>query len=124
MNQTQFSIIEVSLMESEHSIQKKIELVVSQHHCHIFRANVGKIRTPDGRFFTTGLPSGYPDLHGWRDWDHQAFYIEVKNATGKPRPDQIAFHKMLMKFNVIHGIARNTDDALKIVENGLVGYGY
>lgn len=111
-------------MESEHSIQKKIELALSQHQCHVFRANVGKIRTPDGRFFTTGLPSGYPDLHGFRNVDGKMFYIEVKTKTGKLRDDQIAFHNMLMSYNIIHGVARSVKDALMIVDGGLCGYGY
>ncbi|MCZ3587483.1 VRR-NUC domain-containing protein, partial [Lactobacillus gasseri] len=53
-----------------------------------------------------------------------AFYIEVKNATGKPREDQIRFHHMLTSHNIIHGIARSVDDARMIVEGGLVGYGF
>lgn len=77
------------MSESEHSIQSKIQIELSKHGCTVFRANVGKMRTPDGRFFSTGLPSGFPDLSGFRWIDGKAFYIEVKNATGKPREDQI-----------------------------------
>lgn len=111
-------------MESEHSVQKQIETVVSRHHCTIFRANVGKVLTTDKRWFDTGLPKGHPDLYGFRWIDCQVFYIEVKNEKGKLRPDQIRFHKMLMSHNVIHGVARSAKDALMIVEGGLVGYGY
>lgn len=110
--------------KSEHQIQLEIQLALSKHHCTVFRANVGKIRTPDGRWFTTGLPSGYPDLHGFRWVDNQIFYIEVKNYKGKPRPDQIRFHKFLQSHHVIHGIARSAEDALMIVDGGLCGYGY
>lgn len=112
------------MSESEHSIQSKILIELSKHGCRAFRANVGKMRTPDGRFFSTGLPSGYPDLHGFRCIDGKAFYIEVKTATGKPREDQIRFHHMLTSYNIIHGIARSVDDARMIVEGGLVGYGF
>lgn len=114
----------MSSTESEHSIQSKIMVALSKHHCSVFRANVGKIRTPDGRFFTTGLPNGYPDLHGFRWIDGKIFYIEVKDAKGKPRPDQILFHKMLTSHNIIHGIARSPEDALMIVDGSLVGYGF
>ena len=112
------------MVESEHSIQSKIQVELSKHHCTVFRANVGKMRTPDGRFFSTGLPSGYPDLSGFRWIDGKAFFIEVKDAKGKPRPDQIQFHKMLQSHNIIHGIARSVDDALRIVNNREVGYGF
>lgn len=110
--------------ESEHSIQKQIQLALSKHQCTIFRANVGKIHTPDGRFFSTGLPSGFPDLFGFRWTDGKIFFIEVKNAKGRPRADQVVFHKMLQSHNIIHGIARSTHDALMIVDGGIVGYGF
>lgn len=35
------------------------------------------------------------------------FFVEVKNAHGKPRQDQIHFHQQLMRDDVIHGIARS-----------------
>lgn len=44
--------------------------------------------------------------------------------TGRPRPDQIKFHDFLTKHRVIHGIARSPEDAVKIVKEGSVGYGF
>ncbi|MGQ5708811.1 VRR-NUC domain-containing protein [Lactobacillus sp. PSON] len=111
-------------MKSEHQIQNEIRVVLSQNKCTVFRANVGSVKLPDGRWFTTGLPKGFPDLFGIRWSDNQTFFIEVKNATGKPRADQVRFHEFLKSHNVIHGIARSSEDALKIVQCGLVGYGY
>lgn len=111
-------------LKSEHAIQNEIQVALSKHQCTVFRANVGKIHTPDGRFFSTGLPSGFPDLFGFRWTDGKIFFIEVKNAKGKPRPDQIVFHKMLQSHNIIHGIARSVHDALMIVDGGIVGYGF
>lgn len=108
----------------EHRIQKDIVAVLRLHRCTVFRGNVGKVRTPDGRFFSTGLPNGFPDLVGYRWVDNQIFFIEVKSKTGKPSEDQIRFHESLQSHNVIHGIARSVDDALKIVNEGLVGYGF
>ena len=69
---------------SEHSIQSQIQVELSKHHCTVFRANVGKVRTPDGRFFSTGLPSGYTDLSGFRWVDgkgHKAMIVldEINN---------------------------------------------
>lgn len=110
--------------KSEHAIQNEIQLELSKHKCTIFRVNVGKVRLNDGRFFTTGLPSGFPDLMGFRWTDGRVFFIEVKNAKGKVRPDQNVFHKMLASHDIIHGVARNVHDALMIVDGGLVGYGY
>lgn len=111
-------------MLSEHEIQSQIMIAVSAHQCSIFRTNVGSVKTADGRWFKTGLPNGYPDLTGFRWSDNQIFFLEIKNAKGRPRPDQLRFHRFLMQHHCIHGIARSTDDALKIIDNGLVGYGF
>lgn len=108
----------------EQKIQNDIRVALSKSKCTVFRVNVGSVRTPDGRFFSAGVPSGHPDLYGFRWSDNQVFYIEVKNERGKPREDQVKFHKMLQSHNVIHGICRSTDDALKVVTDGLIGYGF
>lgn len=105
-------------------IQKNIIEILTFNRCSVFRGNVGKVRTPDGRFFSTGLPNGFPDLFGWRWSDKQIFFIEVKAPHGAIRQDQLAFHADLMHRKVIHGIARSPEDALKIVKQGLIGYGY
>ena len=111
-------------MLSEHKIQNDIRIALSRHQCTVFRVNVGSVKTPDGRFFSAGVPEGHPDLYGWRWADNRIFYIEVKNERGRPRKDQIRFHKFLQSRNVIHGIARSPEDAIKIVKEGLVGYGF
>lgn len=112
------------IMQSEHAIQSAILVAVSQHHCSIFRTNVGTVRTADGRIFSAGPPSGFPDLTGFRWSDGKIFFLEIKNAKGRPRQDQIRFHKMLTSHHIVHGIARSVDDALKIIDEGLVGYGF
>lgn len=112
-------------MDSEHLIQQKIQLYITQNNLGCcFRANVGSVKQADGRWFSTGLPNGYPDLHGTRWIDNQSYFIEVKSPTGKIRDDQMRFHQFLMQHKVIHGIARSVDDAKMIIQGGLVGYGY
>lgn len=111
-------------MTAEHKIQNDIRVALSKHRCTVFRVNVGSVKTPDGRFFSAGVPSGHPDLYGFRWSDHQVFYIEVKNEKGKPRADQVRFHEMLASHGIIHGICRSADDALKVVTDGLIGYGF
>lgn len=108
----------------EQKIQNDIRVALSKSKCTVFRVNVGSVRTQDGRFFSAGVPAGHFDLYGYRWSDNQIFYIEVKNERGRPRKDQIRFHKFLQSHNVIHGICRSPEDAVKIVTRGLVGYGF
>lgn len=135
-------LVVILMQKSEHRIQQEIELALSKHHCTVFRTNVGQGflitfkqiigKTANGNYivkaplhhFSAGLPKGHPDLYGFRWVDNQVFYIEVKNAIGKPSEDQIRFHNFLQSHNVIHGIARSAKEALMIVDGGLVGYGY
>lgn len=111
-------------MLSEHYIQSQIMVAVSKHHCSVFRTNVGTVKTADGRIFSAGPPAGFPDLTGFRWSDGKIFFLKIKNAKGHPRKDQIRFHRFLTKHGVIHGIAKSVDDALKIIDESLVGYGY
>jgi len=103
-------------MTAEHKIQNDIRVAVSQHGCTIFRANVGKVKMDNGKWFDTGLPKGYPDLFGFRHSDGKLFFIEVKNEVGRLRSDQIKFAHAIRKYPVLYGVARSVDDAIEIVE--------
>ena len=69
-------------MTEEHRIQNEIRLALSDS-CVIFRVNVGQVRTPDGRYFDTGVPQGFSDLFGFRKSDGTAVFIEVKTPKGR-----------------------------------------
>lgn len=107
----------------EHRIQNDIIRALRFNRCWVDRANSGMIKTEKGNYFK-GMQPGTPDLIGYRFKDRQIFFIEVKAPKGRIRPDQLAYHQDLMHRHVIHGIARSIDDALKIVREGLIGYGY
>lgn len=89
----------------------------------IFRINVGGGKLANGAYFDTGVQPGFPDLFGF-DKQGYIFFIEVKNEKGRPRPDQIQFHVMLASKGITHGIARSSEDALKIINEHLCGYGF
>ena len=101
-------------MKSEADVQNLIRLALNPY-ATIFRTNVGKVKTIDGRWFDTGLPPGYPDLCGFRKSDGKMIFIEVKNEKGKLRDDQKKFAKFLEGFPVLYGVARSGEDAIKIV---------
>lgn len=104
-------------MTQEHIIQNEIRLTLAET-CIIFRMNVGKGMTYDGRHFETGVPKGFSDLFGFRKSDGKAVFIEVKTATGKPSEEQKHFLDSMRKNGAIAGICRCVGDAEKLINGG------
>ena len=102
-------------MTEEHSIQNKIRAAISPYTI-VFRANVGKVKTPDGRFFDTGLPPGFPDLFGFRKSDGKMFFIEVKTPSGRISDAQRNFINQMQNFGAIAGVCRSEENALVLLE--------
>mgnify|MGYP002719547134 CR=1 FL=1 len=102
-------------MSTEQDIQNKIRLELSKVGI-VFRANVGKVKMKDGRWFDTGLPKGFSDLFGFRKSDGRMFFIEVKNEKGRASKEQLHFLKVMKENGALTGIARSPEDALKILE--------
>lgn len=100
-------------MTEEHRIQNEIRLALADT-CMIFRVNVGKGYTKDGRYFDTGVPVGFSDLFGFRKSDGRAIFIEVKMAKGKPSKEQIKFLETMRKYGAISGICRSAEEAVKL----------
>ena len=99
---------------SEHDIQNAIRLELSKHGFCVFRTNVGKVKTADGRWFDTGLPRGFADLTAVKDG--RVYFLEVKTETGKIRPEQEKFLAVMRdRYGCVTGIVRSVDDALELV---------
>jgi len=109
----------MTIKGAEAAIQDSIRVALAQAGYIVFRTNVGKVKTADGRFFDTGLPSGFPDLMGYKPDNGRIFFIEVKTPIGHRRKDQVDFADGLRDKNVIYGVARSADEAVTIVKNEL-----
>ena len=109
----------MTMKGEEQALQDAIRVKLAQAGYVVFRTNVGKVKTADGRWFDTGLPTGFPDLMGYKPENGKIFFIEVKTATGKRRPDQVIFANGLRDKNVIYGVARSAKEAVGIVKNEL-----
>lgn len=101
----------------ERDIQNEIR-VGTADIAMLFRANVGKGKTYDGRHFDTGLPKGFSDLFGFRFSDRRIVFIEVKTAAGRASKEQINFIQKMQIYGAIAGIARSVEDARKIILGG------
>lgn len=99
---------------TEHELQQNIRLALGKHGI-VLRLNVGKVRTDDGRYLTTGLPPGTSDL--LFVGDGRAVFIEVKTPKGRVSEQQINFINAVNRIgapNVTAGIARSVEDAIKL----------
>jgi hypothetical protein len=101
-------------MTTESLIQNQIRVALSKAGHTVFRINVGKVKMQNGRWFETGAPKGFSDLFGFRP-DGRIFFIEVKNETGKLRPEQKKFIEQMQSRGALAGVARSVEDAMRIV---------
>ena len=104
-------------MTEEHRIQNEIRLALADT-CVMFRINVGKGYTPDGRYFDTGVPKGFSDLFGVRKVDGRAVFIEVKTPQGRPTDQQNNFLETMRKNGAIVGVCRSPEEAVQLVTGG------
>lgn len=109
----------MTIKGKEQATQDSIRVALAQAGYIVFRTNVGKVKTDDGRFFDTGLPTGFPDLMGYKPENGKIFLLEVKTPVGRRRKDQIAFANGLRDKNVIYGVVRSADEAVTIVRDEL-----
>lgn len=99
---------------NEHSIQNAIRLKLSELGFCVFRANVGRFQTKDGRWFDTGLPRGFSDLFAVKDG--RVYFLEVKTETGRPSEEQLKFLAVMRdKYGCVAEIVRSVDDAVRAV---------
>lgn len=109
----------MTIKGAEQAIQDSIRVALAQAGYIVFRTNVGKVKTADGRWFDTGLPSGFSDLMGYKPSNGRIFFIEVKTPVGHRRADQVRFANGLRDKNVIYGVARSAEEAVTIVRDEL-----
>lgn len=109
----------MAIKTKEQAIQDSIRVALAENGYVVFRANVGKVKQSDGRWFDSGLPAGFPDLFGLKPENGKAYFIEVKTPTGHRRKDQVNFANFLRDKVAIYGVARSADEAVAIVRDEL-----
>lgn len=97
---------------NETSLMNAIRLELSSRKYIVFRANVGTVKTPDGRYFNTGLPKGFSDLFAVKNG--KAYFIEVKVHPNTPTPEQLNFIDRMRKQGCSAGVAYSVEEALQI----------
>ena len=110
----------------ESDIQNRIRVALSPYGI-VFRTNSGDFwqgeRVYSNEFHecvlihlrrVCGLPQGFPDLL-YCGFDGQAGFIEVKRPHGAVREAQRNFIALMRSYGYPAGIARNPEEAIKIV---------
>ena len=109
----------MTIKRREAAIQDSIRVALAENGYVVFRANVGKVKQSDGRWFDSGLPAGFPDLFGFKPENGKVYFIEVKTPAGHRRKDQINFANFLRDKCAIYGVARSAEEAVTIVRDEL-----
>jgi hypothetical protein len=103
---------------NEAQIQYQIRLALGQRDdVMLIRINVGKFRPlhgPQDRVIISA-PPGTPDLLGV--WSGKALAIEVKDAKGKQRTEQVAFQRAWEARGGVYILARSVDDVLSRIDS-------
>ena len=82
----------------------------------MYRSNAGRIKNAQTGTWVNLMPAGFADVFGFRKSDGKFIAIEVKNAKGKLRPEQVKFAEFAGSQPILYGVARSVDDAIKIIE--------
>lgn len=95
-------------------------LALSDAGCVVFRANVGSgwqgnvlshglcLVLGNPRPFSSGLPTGFSDLFGFRP-DGRAFFVEVKTEEGRLNTAQKSFLSAMQSRGAVAVVARSPD---------------
>jgi hypothetical protein len=101
---------------TEHDTQNSIRLKLSELGYAVFRANVGRFQTKDGRWFDTGLPKGFSDLFAVKDG--RIYFLEVKTKTGRASQEQLNFLAVMRdRYGCVTGIVRSAEEAVKLCQS-------
>jgi Holliday junction resolvase len=97
---------------TEHDLQNLIRLKLTELGYTVFRANVGKVKLADGRWFDTGLPQGFSDLFAVKNG--HIYFIEVKVKPKKPSAEQLNFIDRMIQQGCRAGVAYSVDEAVML----------
>jgi hypothetical protein len=76
----------------------------------LWRSSTGKGISMDGRRVLSFGVTGQADLSGIVAGSGRRLEVEIKSATGRQSPEQVAFQAMIQRFGGIYVVARSIED--------------
>ena len=102
------------MSRSEANVLNDIMIALSQAGCIVWRNNTGQLPDASGRPIKFGLCVGSSDIIGICP-DGRFLAVECKSKTGRVTEAQERFIAAVRKAGGRAGVARNVDDALRIL---------
>lgn len=93
---------------TEKDLQNEVRMLLSDHGFIPFRANVGRLKTVDGRWLDIGLPAGFSDVFAVKDG--KAYFFEIKVKPNRPSKKQIQFIEQMQQNGCTAEVIYSTDD--------------
>lgn len=117
------------MAQSEIKTQSEIMLALGKiPSVKIFRNHTGKVQDVRGFWHSFGLCVGSADLVGWKTIEITPdmvgskvavfLSVEIKNKSGRVKPEQVNWMERVKQAGGIAGIARDIEEAKKIVDGG------
>lgn len=110
---------------SETKLVHHIQGQLSNGDVRLFRNNVGRLKTKDGRWVQYGLCPGSSDLIGWKmvtipkEWVGEKIpifvAIECKSEHGRLTTEQNNFLNLVMDCGGIAGMVRTLEEARQVL---------
>ncbi len=112
-------------VQPESDIQNHVRVALSKHGC-VFRTNAGRAYQGKMVYSQEFKQMVLTDIHpvsllapGFSDLlfvgQNRTAFIEIKKPGEKPRPDQVNFLDRMTSLGHIAGVARSTEDALRLI---------
>lgn len=105
-------------MTPEMRLLRKIQIYCGTKNCLAFHQNVGSVKMADGRFFSTGMPQGWPDMIILTN-NGKAIFCEVKVHPNRPTKEQINTIRVLTERGFLAFVAYSLDEFIEMTKNVL-----
>ncbi len=112
---------------AETSLAAKLRLAAPKHDARLFRNQVGIYKMADGRYLTSGLGTGSPDLIGWKTVTVTAEMVgkpvavfvglELKSGKREPTDEQIQWLQQIRESGGLAGVASTEEQGIAFLKH-------